>query len=68
MFIVYVDGMTCNHCANRVKEVFGELPGVKGVEVDLKEKKVSIDTAQNLKEEEVSRILEEQGYTLISMG
>ena len=33
-----VEGMSCQHCENRVKKAVGELAGVSSVDVDLKRK------------------------------
>jgi copper chaperone len=58
-----VEGMSCNHCVNSIKNAVGELQGVEKVEVELKEKKVTVGytvglvTIQTIKE-----TIEEQGY------
>lgn len=41
--IIRVEGMTCNHCASNVTRVLMNLEGVSQVEVNLKEKTVSVD-------------------------
>jgi copper chaperone len=38
-----VDGMSCNHCENRVKKAVGSLNGVSSVNVDLAKKTVSVE-------------------------
>ncbi len=65
-----VEGMTCNHCVKRVKEVLLEVNGIESVDVSLEEKKVTIKAQSNAKEglslSLLSEILEEEGYSVIS--
>jgi copper chaperone CopZ len=62
---ILIDGMMCNHCAGRVKEVLSALDGVKGVEIDLKKKLAIIDGEVdiNIVKEEV----EKAGYKFIGV-
>ncbi len=61
-----VEGMSCNHCVNSIKNAVGSLNGVESVDVDLKGKKVAVDytdglvTVQTIKE-----TIEDQGYEVI---
>ncbi|MFZ5951192.1 MAG: permease [Candidatus Rifleibacteriota bacterium] len=41
-FVLRVEGMSCNNCANAVQRILLEVPGVKSAEVDLAEKKASV--------------------------
>ncbi|MFY9393285.1 MAG: cation transporter, partial [Halanaerobiales bacterium] len=45
--ILEIDGMTCAHCAARVKKELEKIEGVESVEVNVEEKKavVSLNTA-----------------------
>ena len=43
--VIYVDGMSCGHCAARVEGIFNEMKGVTA-KVDLAEKCVNI-TSKN---------------------
>ena len=48
--IIYIDGMSCNHCKMTVEKVLKELSGVKKVEVDLGKKEAIMEAdrkAQN---------------------
>jgi len=40
--ILNVEGMSCSHCENRVKNAVSSLNGVNSVNVDLANKKVSM--------------------------
>ncbi len=60
--IIKVDGMTCNHCVGRVKEVLLNLPNVKGVDVDLKKKKVTILLEKEISDEIIYKTIKDAGY------
>lgn len=61
-----VEGMSCSHCENSVKKAVGALNGVKGVEVDLKAKKVTIEfDAEKVNVGTIKEAIEDQGYDVI---
>ncbi len=58
-----VEGMSCSHCENRVKNSVGDLDGVSSVTVSLDDKTVTIEyddevTGLDL----VKETIEDQGY------
>lgn len=61
-----VEGMSCQHCVNSIKNTVGALKGVTGVEVDLNRKLVTVSfnedsvTVENIKE-----VIEDQGYEVV---
>lgn len=63
--ILSVDGMSCSHCENAIKNAVNTLDGVHEVLVNLTEKTVVVDfdntkvTIDHIKKE-----IEDQGYTL----
>ena len=38
-----VEGMTCDHCVQTIKEAVNNLIGIRGVEVDLENKQVAVE-------------------------
>ena len=38
-----VEGMTCDHCVQTIKEAVNSLVGIRGVEVDLENKEVAVE-------------------------
>lgn len=56
-----VDGMTCQHCVNAVREEVGRIPGVESVDVDLDTKKVVVH-GEGVTDEAVRAAVEEAGY------
>ena len=59
-----VTGMTCGHCVASVTEEISELPGVRGVDVDLPTGAVTVRSARPLDEAAVRGAVEEAGYQL----
>jgi len=61
--ILNVEGMSCSHCENRVKNAVGALSGVSNVVVSLSEKTVSVEIDPSaVTEKQVKAAIEEQGY------
>ncbi|MCL6591697.1 MAG: copper chaperone CopZ [Firmicutes bacterium] len=61
--VLEVEGMTCNHCVNSVKNAVGALAGVEKVAVDLKAKKVTVNfQAEAVTVETIKEAIEDQGY------
>lgn len=56
-----VDGMTCQHCVNAVREEVGRIPGVESVDVDLDTKKVVV-RGEGVTDAAVRAAVEEAGY------
>lgn len=58
-----VEGMSCNHCVNSIKNAVSQLEGVVNVEVDLEAKRVTVEYTDGLVNlQTIREIIEEQGY------
>lgn len=64
--IIRVDGMSCNHCVKAITKTVSALPGIAGVEVDLKSGtvKVEYDPTQSPLDK-IKLEIEEQGYDIV---
>ena len=60
-----VEGMSCEHCAARVKEAIEALEGVKSVAVNLKKKTVKVKAIQEIPTNLVVEAVEKAGYKVI---
>lgn len=61
-----VEGMSCTHCVNSIKNAVSTLKGVENVEVDLKTKKVTVGyTAGLVTIESLKETIEDQGYEVV---
>ena len=58
-----VEGMSCMHCVNAIKNSVGSLPGVSKVEVDLNGKKVAVDfESDQVTLDQIKAQIEDAGY------
>lgn len=64
--VLKVEGMSCDHCKTAVTNGLKEIQGVTEVEVNLKEKEVTIQHNETVKVEAIKEAIEEQGYDVIS--
>ena len=62
--MVFIDGMTCEHCKTRVENSFNSESECMA-KVDLANKSAEVWTNRILSEEEVDRIVKKHGYDLI---
>lgn len=61
-----VEGMSCMHCANDVKNSIGSLPGIDKVDVDLAGKKVLVVfEADEANIEQIKDKIEDAGYQVV---
>lgn len=58
-----VDGMSCSHCENTIKNAVGSLNGVVSVNVDLNGKKVMVEfEPEKVSIDTIKDVIEDQGY------
>ena len=61
--ILNVDGITCEHCVDTIKEAVGILVGVLRVDVDIEQKQVVVEFDEKLaKPEDLIDKIEEVGF------
>lgn len=63
---IYVEGMTCSRCKERVENAFNREEGVWAV-VNLKENSAMIRMKKELSEAELRRIVQRAGYAVTGM-
>jgi Cu+-exporting ATPase len=60
-----VDGMSCGHCENAVKQAVGNIEGVTNIEVSLAKKTVDVEfDFTKVSVDEIKDAIENQGYTV----
>lgn len=59
-----VEGMTCDHCVNAVRNEVGGVAGIAEVEVDLDTKLVKV-TGEDIDDTAVFAAVEEAGYEAV---
>ncbi|MGI6576619.1 MAG: copper chaperone CopZ [Eubacteriales bacterium] len=61
--VLKVDGMSCSHCENAVKNAAESIEGVKSVSIDLAAKTVSIEyDSSTASLDAIRSAIEDQGY------
>jgi copper chaperone len=61
-----VEGMSCNHCVNHVKNALTEIPGVESAEVSLA-KKSAVVTGADLDDAAMKAAVAEAGYEVVAI-
>ena len=61
---VFIDGMQCNHCKMTVEKVLGTIDGVLTVEVNLEDKCAKIESAKEISNETIKKIIDEAGFVV----
>ena len=64
--VVTVEGMTCEHCKNRVQRCIDDMNGAVA-KVNLKKKEVVVSLAKEISDEEISKAIEKAGYEVVSI-
>lgn len=64
--VVDVNGMTCEHCKNRVQRCIDDMDGA-AVKVNLKKKEVVVSLAKAISDEEICKAIEKAGYEVVSI-
>lgn len=64
---ILVEGMTCGHCVNHVKEALNELSGVTNADVNLDSKTAILEATSEIKDEEIKAAIEEVGYEVVGI-
>jgi copper chaperone CopZ len=65
-----VDGMVCGFCATAIEKTFKKQPEVSTVNVDLKDRLVTVTTkpGQTLDDSRVKKLLTNSGYSVASIN
>jgi len=59
---ILVEGMSCGHCVNHVKEALSELNGVTSVDVNLASKTAILEASVDVKDEDIKFAIDDAGY------
>ncbi|ERK32427.1 MULTISPECIES: heavy-metal-associated domain-containing protein [Clostridium] len=59
---ILVEGMSCGHCVNHVKEALMELEGVSSVNVTLDDKTAVLEASKDINDEDIKFAIDDAGY------
>lgn len=63
-----IEGMSCGHCANHVKEALTEdIQGVKVIDVSLENKCATVEVDDNVSDEQIKAVISDLGYNVTSI-
>jgi Cu+-exporting ATPase len=65
--IVCIDGMSCEHCTNKVKNALEKIENIKQVKVDLRKKQATILSEKSLDEKQLKEIIENLDYKYLGI-
>ena len=63
--VLNIEGMSCAHCVQHVKEALESLAGVKSAEVSLKGKSAAVEHADTASLDALKAAVKEAGYEVI---
>lgn len=64
---VLVEGMSCGHCVNHVKEALSELKGVTSVDVNLAAKTAIVEASVDVSDKDIKFAVEDAGYDVVDI-
>ncbi|GAB6086027.1 heavy-metal-associated domain-containing protein [Alkaliphilus crotonatoxidans] len=64
---ISIEGMSCGHCANHVKNALIEVAGITDVKVDLAGKNAIIEMSQPIEDETLRAAISEVGYDVVNI-
>ncbi|WP_147565065.1 heavy-metal-associated domain-containing protein [Clostridium tyrobutyricum] len=64
---ILIEGMSCGHCTNHVKEALAELNGVTSVDVNLSAKTAVLEALANVSDEEIKHAIDDAGYEVVKI-
>lgn len=64
---VIVEGMSCGHCVNHVKNALDELENVKSASVDLDSKTAIVESDVDVNDGDIKFAIEDAGYDVVSI-
>lgn len=65
--VLHVEGMSCQHCVNRVMEVINDIDGASAL-VNLKKGTVTVSMEQRIDNSILKAAIEKAGYTVTSIS
>ena len=63
---IFVKGMMCEHCTNRVKQELLKFKEINYIEIDLKTGKVEMEITEEISKETLKQKIEELGYEFVN--
>lgn len=65
--VIKIDGMVCSMCESHINDVIRRNFDIKKVKSDRKKKETIIESEQILNHDKIKEVIEQTGYTLVSI-
>jgi copper chaperone CopZ len=65
---VFIEGMSCGHCATRIEKALGQIEGVGKVKVNLVGQFAELETSKELDDKAVVTAIDSAGYQFVKIG
>ena len=62
--VLQIEGMSCEHCVQHVKEALEAISGVKSAEVSLKDKSAAVEHGDKADLDKLKAAVEDAGYSV----
>jgi len=62
-----IEGMSCEHCVNHVKNALEEIEGVSDIVVELDSKTATFNASDDVKDYNIKHAVEEAGYEVVNI-
>ena len=59
---IYIEGMTCEHCLNRVKNTLSEIENINNTDVNIEEGFALIEFTGEITDAFLTEVIDEAGY------
>ncbi len=66
--MLYISGMSCNHCVGHVKTALSSVQGVNTVDVDLDKGCAVIEVSREMTITELREVIDDAGYELTELS
>jgi len=63
---ISIEGMSCEHCANHVKEALKEI-GAENIEVNLDKKMATAQLKDDVEDKKIKLAIEDAGYDVVKI-
>ena len=64
---IIIEGMHCNHCSKRIEESLKAVKGIKGVSINLEDKKAEVIIKKSIDNEILKNVIEDIGFKVINI-
>lgn len=63
---VMIEGMSCEHCKNRIEQSINDIDGA-AAKVNLKKKQAVVSLEKDISEEQIRTVIEKAGYEVVEI-